>query len=327
MIYVEHENTSPYFNFALEEYLLLEKELNDDTIFLFWRTDPTVMVGRYQNTIEEINEKYVSEHKVNVVRRNSGGGAIYTDMGAWQYTFIVKNYENNSIDFHTFTDPIIQVLNKLEVNAYFNSRNDLLIDGKKFCGNAQHNRNSGKIHHGSILFNTDFQAMEECLHVAEEKIISKGIKSVRSRVTKVSEHLKIPMSSEEFKQAMIESLLGSNSTIYHLTKEDITWIEKRSNEKFKTWEWNYGSSPSYNIVKEKRFEGGKVGFRLNVQEGIIKECSIFGDFFGTKDISAIEKNLNGIKYKKEEIHEILKSVNAESFFYKISNDDLLECII
>jgi lipoate-protein ligase A len=327
LIYIEYDNKSPYFYFALEEYLLLEKNLDDDTIFLLWRTDPTVMVGRYQNTIEEINVKYISDHKVNVVRRNSGGGAIYTDKGAWQYTFIVKNYENNLIDFHVFTDPIINVLRTLGVDAYFNNRNDLLIDGRKFCGNAQHNSGNGKIHHGSILFSTDFNAMEECLHVSEEKIISKGIKSIRSRVTNVSEHLKNPMSPEEFRQAVKESLLGSDSTIYHLTEEDLHWIEKRSNEKFSNWEWNYGSSPNYNIEREKRFEGGKVGFQLNVQGGIIENCSIFGDFFEAKDIAVIEKALSGIRYKKDDIQEILVAINAESYFYKITNDNLLECII
>jgi lipoyltransferase and lipoate-protein ligase len=327
MVYVESYSTSPYFNFALEQYLMKEKDLEDKEIFMFWRTNPTVMIGRYQNTIEEINTKYVEENGVNVVRRVSGGGTIYTDMNGWQYSFIIKDYKANSIDFKVFTLPIISALQKHGVNAYFNSRNDLLISGKKFSGNAQYIKGNRILHHGSILFNTDIKAMVESISVADEKIISKGIKSVRERVTNVAEHLKKNVDSVGFKNIMIESLLKGTNNVYKLNEYDIRRIDEIAKEKFESWEWTYGNSPKFNITKWGRFSGGKVEFKLYVEKGIIKSCNIYGDFFGIGEINMISKALRGCRYEKKSIENILKEIEVEKYFYKISKDQILGCII
>ena len=228
MIYINSNSTSPYFNFALEEYLIEHKDLGDDEIFLFWRTNPTIMVGRYQNTYSEINEKYVKENNINVVRRNSGGGTIYTDMGAWQFTFIKKNYKEEGISFDKFIGPIVDALQKQGIDANFNSRNDLLIGNRKFSGNAQYRKNNAMLHHGSILFNTDIQAMVKSITVAEDKIIAKGIKSVRERVINISEVMDNIITSEDFRDIMLDNLL-ENSTIYTLTEDDIKSINKIKN--------------------------------------------------------------------------------------------------
>lgn len=327
MVYIESDSTSPYFNFALEQYLMKEKDLEDNEIFMLWRTNPTVMVGRYQNTIEEINEKYVKENGVNVVRRVSGGGTIYTDMNGWQYSFINKNYKVSSIDFKAFTLPIIKALEKQGVNAYFNSRNDLLIGGRKFSGNAQYIKGDRILHHGSILFNTDIKAMVESITVADEKIISKGIKSVRERVTNVAEHLNKNIDCIGFRDIMLESLLQGKKNIYKLNEYDIRRINEIAKEKFESWEWNYGNSPKFNITKWGRFLGGKVEFRLDVEKGIIKNCKIYGDFFGIGEINMISKALCGCKYEKKSIENILKEIEIERYFYKISRDQILDCII
>ena len=326
MIYIENDLISPYFNFALEEYLMKEKDL-DNEIFMFWRTKPTVMVGKYQNTLEEINRKYVEENKVNVVRRVSGGGTIYTDMNSWQYSFIVKNYKGDSIDFKAFTQPIIRALQKQGVNAYFNSRNDLLIDGKKFSGNAQHIKGNCMLHHGSILFNTDIKAMVESITVAEEKIFSKGIKSIRERVTNVAEHLNKNVDSVGFRNMMIESLLENKKNVYRLNEYDIMRVNEISKEKFESWEWNYGNDPKFNITKWGRFEGGKLEFKLDVEKGIIKNCKIYGDFFGSGEVNVISEAICGCKYEKKNIANILKEIQAEKYFYKISMNEILSCII
>ena len=319
MIYINSNSTSPYFNFALEEYLLTKKDLPEDKIFLFWRTSPTVMVGRYQNTYNEINEKYIKENNINVVRRNSGGGAIYTDNGAWQFTFIDKNYKEDSISFEKFTRPIIEALKRENIDASFNSRNDLLINNKKFSGNAQYRKNNAILHHGSILFNTDIKSMVESLTVAEDKIIAKGIKSVRERVINVREVMKDDISSEDFKDIMLNSLL-KNSTTYTLTEKDLEKINKIKEEKFESWDWNYGKNPLFNINKCKRFEGGRVDFKLDIKNGIIKNCCIEGDFFANKDL------LN-CKYMKDDINNVLEKIKAENYFHKITKDNLLECLI
>lgn len=326
MIYINSNSTSPYFNFALEEYLLTQKDLDDDEIFLFWRTNPTIMVGRYQNNFSEINEKYVRENNVNVVRRNSGGGTIYTDMGAWQFTFIEKNYKEEGISFDKFTGPIVEALQKQDVDAHFNSRNDLLIGNRKFSGNAQYRKDNAILHHGSILFNTDIQAMVESITVAEDKIIAKGIKSVRERVINISEVMKDNITSENFRDIMLDSLL-KNSTTYTLTKEDIKSINKIQKEKFESWDWNYGKNPIFNISRYKRFNGGRVDFKLNVKKGIIKNCTIEGDFFLSGEISILEESFIDCKYVREDISKLLDTLDIENYFYKITKDDLLECII
>ncbi|SCG96020.1 Lipoate-protein ligase LplJ [uncultured Clostridium sp.] len=327
MMYVESNSLSPYFNFALEYYLMTEKELGDDNIFMFWRTKPTLMIGKFQNTIEEINQKYAEENNINVVRRMSGGGTIYTDMNGWQFTFINKNYKGSGIDFSEFTKPIIHALEKQGINAYFNSRNDLLINGRKFSGNAQYIKNGSRLHHGSILFNTDIESMVKSITVAEDKIISKGIKSVRERVTNISEHLDKDISTLEFKEIMLESLLKNTKNIYTLTDEDLYRVNEISKERFESWNWNYGASPKFNITKSKRYSGGKVEFKINIDKGIIRDIFINGDFFGEGEVEDISKLLSGCRYSKESIIEVINSIDIEKYFYKISKEDILDCII
>lgn len=327
MIYVECNSLSPYFNFALEYYLMTEKELEDDTIFMFWRTRPTLMIGKFQNTIEEINQKYVEENNINVVRRMSGGGTIYTDMNGWQFTFINKNYKGTGIDFNEFTKPIIKALENQGINAYFNKRNDLLINGRKFSGNAQYIKNGSRLHHGSILFDTDIEAMVKSITVAEDKIISKGIKSVRERVTNISEHLDKDINALAFKEIMLESLLKDTKKIYTLTREDLDRVNKISKEIFESWNWNYGASPKFNITKSTRYSGGKVEFKINVDKGIIKDVFIHGDFFGEGELEDISKILSGCRYSKEAVKEAINGVDIEKYFYKISKEEILDCII
>ena len=326
MIYINSNSTCPYFNFALEEYLMTEKDLRDDEIFLLWRTNPTVMIGRYQNTYCEINEKYVKENNINVVRRNSGGGTIYTDMGAWQFTFIEKNYKENGISFGKFTEPIVNALRKENIDAHFNSRNDLLIGKRKFSGNAQYRKDDVMLHHGSILFNTDIKAMVESITVAEDKIIAKGIKSVRERVINISEVMEENITSEDFRNIMLNSLL-KDSKVYNLTEEDIVAVNKLKEEKFESWDWNYGKNPVFNINRWKRFDGGRVDFKLDIKKGVIKGCTIEGDFFLSGDISKVKNAFIDCKYVREDICKLLDSLDIDKFFYKITKDDLLECII
>ena len=326
MIYIESNSTSPYFNFALEEYLLTQKDLGDDEIFLFWRTNPTVMIGRYQNTYSEINEKYVKENNISVVRRNSGGGTIYTDMGTWQFTFIEKNYKKEGISFGKFIGPIVQALKKQGIEASFNSRNDLLIGKRKFSGNAQYRKDDAMLHHGSILFNANIKAMVKSITVAEDKIIAKGIKSVKERVINVSEVIQKDITSEEFRDIMLDNLL-KDSKIYTLTEEDILKINKIKKEKFESWDWNYGKNPVFNINRWKRFDGGRIDFKLYVKKGIIKNCAIEGDFFTSSDISKVEKAFINCKYVKDDISNLLDKLNIDKYFYKINKNDLLECLI
>lgn len=326
MIYIETNSMDPFYNFAFEHYFMKEHNLDDD-IFLFWRTHKTLMIGRYQNTIEEINLAYAKEKNVHIVRRPSGGGTIYTDPNGWQFSFIVKTPKYEPIDFKKFTAPIIEALDKIGVTAYFNDRNDLLIDGKKISGNAQHRTADYTLHHGSILFDTDLEELVRCITVSEEKIISKGLKSIRQRVTNVADYMDKKITSEEFKNQMISYMSKDFNCIYSPTSADLKRINEIADEIYRQWQWNFGNSPEYQITKSKRFEGGKVQFCLNVDKGYITQCEVFGDFFYSGDITVLTNRLIGCAYRHEDITTALENINAQDLFHKITIPDLLECII
>lgn len=326
MIYVENNSLDPFFNFALECYLINELDISDE-YFMFWRTEPTLMIGKHQNTLEEINKDYVKEKNIHVVRRISGGGTIYTDPNGWQFSFIVKNKQSRDIDFSTYTTPVIKALNELGVKAELSGRNDILINGKKISGNAQYSNNNCLLHHGSILFNTDLDELVRSITVSDEKIVSKGIKSVRERVTNVADNLDKKISTIEFRDLMVSYLLKDAKGTYKLNEKDILRVKEIADSKFRTWEWNYGKSPEFNITKSKRFSGGKVEFKLNVKNGYIEQCTIFGDFFSKGDVRIVADSLIGCPYKEEDIRAKLDEIRAADFFHMVTIDELVSCII
>ena len=312
MLLINNDNTNPYFNFALEEYLLKK---TDKDLFRLWMCDPCISVGKNQNTISEINSDYVRKNSIPIVRRQSGGGAVFHDLGNLNFTFISCN--NNSFsDFKRFTQPIIDLLKTLGINAEFSGRNDLLIDGKKFSGNAQYNYKNKVIHHGTLLFSSQISNLSNALKVKPIKLESKGIKSVKSRVTNISEHLDKPMSISEFRDSVMNYVfsLNSNNSYFNLTEKDIENVNKLSKEKYSTWEWNFGNSPNYSLVNELRYIGGTLEFHLNVSKGFITDIKFFGDFFGKKDISNVEDLLIGVKHEEESLKEKLNNINIDDYF-------------
>ncbi|MGE5495866.1 MAG: lipoate--protein ligase [Burkholderiales bacterium] len=323
MIYIKCDSTDAKFNFALETYAMHELDVADE-YFMFWRTSPTLMVGRFQNTLSEINMQYAKEHDIDIVRRITGGGTIYTDLNGWQFSFIVKRRGN--IEFKTFTRPIIEALASLGVEAQLTGRNDLTIGGRKFSGNAQYIGRGLTLHHGSILFDTDLEALVRALSVDDEKIVSKGIKSVRQRVTNIAEHLKTHMTSVEFRDAMLSHLLRGADT-YELSKADTDRVNEIKQSRFGTWEWNFGQDPKFNVTKEKRFAGGKLCAKVLVEKGRIAAIKFFGDFFAAEGIEELEKALAGCRYEYADIKNALIAAHAGDFIYNITTDEILSCII
>ena len=228
MIYIETGSTDVCYNFGLEYYFTVEKPLGD-TVFLFWRTTPTLMVGRYQNVLEEVDKAYADAHGIRIVRRMSGGGTIYTDMGGWQFTFI-EDAQGEDIRFQQYIAPVIDALGEVGVKAAFNGRNDLTIDGRKISGNAQYRLGGRVVHHGSLLFDTDLAQMAAATTVDRYKIRSKSIQSVRERVTNIAEHLPAPMDAESFKAQVVRHILGPGGTVYTLTPEDDARIRQLGRE-------------------------------------------------------------------------------------------------
>ncbi|MFL0247478.1 lipoate--protein ligase [Candidatus Clostridium stratigraminis] len=328
MISIRNNSKDPHFNLALEEYVTKYLSSAEDYIIL-WQNEPSVIIGRNQNTIEEINSKYINDNNINVVRRLSGGGAVYHDLGNLNFTFIVKNENDVASNFRIFTEPVINALSKLDIEAEFSGRNDITIDGKKFSGNAQYYYGDRLLHHGTILFNSNLSVVQDALNVKQEKIESKGIKSVKSRVTNVYPYLKKDISIDEFKDTLLKFFMQDENykdKEYILTEDDIKKIHNLMKTRFSTWEWNYGESPAFDLEKGKRYAGGKLELKFNVNDGKIKELKINGDFFGRKEVDELETTLLGMKYRESDVRAALENTDFESYFAGISIDDFIDCM-
>lgn len=328
MLTIINKKTDPRYNLALEEYVL--KNINtDDDIVLLWQNEPAIIIGRNQNTIEEININYVREHNIHVVRRISGGGAVYHDFGNLNYTFVTNNLKDNLNNYRKFTEPVINALVDLGVPAEFAGRNDIVVEGKKISGNAQSYHKNRMYHHGTILFDANLDDVSKMLKVSADKIESKGIKSTRSRVTNILPYIKKDITMEEFINYLLRYMLKTDNfedKIYHLTDEDYQGIERLMKDKYSTWEWNYGESPDFSLVKERRYVGGKVQFHLDIKDGIISDVKLFGDFLGKLDTNDLETILKGIKYREEDVRLAIVDFPIEEYFYNITLDDLIDCM-
>ncbi len=323
MKYIDSHSLDPYFNLALEEYILKNLDAKEEIIFL-WQNTPTIVVGNNQNTIAEINLPFVNKHKIKVVRRLSGGGAVYQDLGNLNFTFLVHLEKPINLDIKEFTLPVVKALNKLGAPAELSGRNDITIEGKKISGNAQRLFQNKLLHHGTLLFDANLEVMTEVLQVGFDKIQSKGIKSVRSRVTNIKPFLAKPMNITEFKESILKELFqGGEIKQYPLGKYDLEQINKLVEEKYSRWEWNFGYSPPYTIKNSRRFPGGKVELLLDVEKGKIKNCQIFGDFLSLQDISEIEDALRGKQYQSAVIEEVLSKFDLQYYFGDISLADLM----
>ena len=329
MIYHISKTHDTAFNIAMEEYCF-KKLKDEDEIFLLWINEPSIIVGKYQNTIEEINTEYTREKGIHVIRRISGGGAVYHDLNNLNYTIISNRDKNQEgFNFKEFSKPIIETLAELGVKAEFTGRNDLEIDGQKFCGNAQAYIKDRVMHHGCLLFNVDFSALGDALKVSKDKIESKGVKSVRSRVTNILPHLKTPITVEEFGDKIMEYMKKQYPDMkeYVFSKEELDYIAKRAEIK-RSWEWNYGESPEFNITRGKRFKNGRIQIFADVENSKIKSIKFYGDFFGmNEDLTELENLLVGAKYTPEAIRERLKEVNIGEYFSKFTLDEVVEAIV
>ncbi|OXS25903.1 MAG: lipoate--protein ligase [Acetobacterium sp. MES1] len=327
MKYIDWKETDPQKNLAFEEYVFNQMD-KDESYFLLWQNDNAVIVGKHQNTIEEINQEYIKENDIKVVRRLSGGGAVYHDLGNLNFTFIVNEAGQEQFDFQTFTRPLVEALKTLGVNAEFNSRNDLAIDGKKFSGNSQYAKRGRILHHGTILFNSNLATIQSALKVKQDKIESKGIKSVKSRVTNIVDYLDEDYTLEDFKAALLKAMFeNDNLEMITLLEEEIQAIEQLKTEKYATWDWNYGKSPRYNLRKERKCDFGLITVLLQVEKGEIKELHFYGDYFGNGDIQELETLLIGVKPTEEALSKVLKDIALSDYINGLDVKTLLDLIL
>ncbi|CAI7727315.1 lipoate--protein ligase LplJ [Bacillus altitudinis] len=328
MLFIDNEqHYDPMINLAIEEYCL--KYLDpEETYLLFYINQPSIIIGKNQNTIEEINTKYVEDNGIKVVRRLSGGGAVYHDIGNLNFSFITKDDGDSFHNFKKFTEPVIKALEKLGVKAELSGRNDIMADGRKISGNAQFATRGRIFSHGTLLFDSEIEHVVSALNVKKEKIESKGIKSIRSRVANISELMDQKMTTEEFRKILLSYIFDTNGDVpeYKLTEKDWEKIHEISRDRYQKWEWNYGRSPKFNLQHSKRFPAGSIDLRLEVKKGIIQDCKIFGDFFGVGDIADIEKRLIGQQYDRKTISDVLEDMDMRHYFGNVSKEDFLDLI-
>lgn len=326
MLCIDNQSIEPYFNQAVEEYFLKN---SDENIFMLWRNNNAIIVGKHQNTLAEINVDNVKERNIKVVRRLTGGGAVFHDLGNVNYTFIMGyGAEGAKVDFKKYNQPIIDVLANLGVKAHFSGRNDILIDDQKFSGNAEHiyHQKQRVLHHGTLLYASNVKDISDALKVNPLKFEGKARKSVVSRVTNISSHLKEDIGVEAFRQRVMTHItkLYPDAVPYTLTETDKREIQKLADEKYSTWEWNYGYSPKYGLKKGVKTNGGHVEVHLNVDKGLITDLDVFGDFFVNRDIEPLVESLKGVEHREDAVLAKLKEMQSSSYFNNISEDELLE---
>ncbi len=315
-----------YFNLALDEYLL-KSEINDN-IFFLWKNSNTIVIGRNQNTIEEINLQAVETDKVNVVRRITGGGAVYQDDGNLCFSIIVDKNDEIAKNYESILQPIINVLQKLGLNAKFAGKNDIEIDGKKISGNAQIKYKDRLLHHGTFLFGVDLSKMQKYLNVDQSKIVSKGIKSIPARVTNIHPLLETDITIDQFMDFITKELLAQGTTVVDLPPDIIAAANELADEKYRTWNWNFGNSPEFSYQNKIRYEGkGTVDVRLSVNEGKITNIKFYGDFLGSGGTNHLETLLTGCEYSPDKIKEELLKINIKEIFgEKFETQEILDVI-
>ena len=288
------------------------------------------MLGSYQIARAEVNAPYAREQNIQIVRRQSGGGTIFTDMGTLLYTLITPDPGDMTpanIVREIFAAPIIRALHKLGIPAELKGRNDILVAGKKVCGIAQHARKGRICTHGSLLYDTDLDMLESVLQVDAAKIQSKAISSVRSRVANLKPHMEPPVSTPEFWVLLEEKLSEEwNLVPYTLTEADLAEVDNIYRERFGNPDWGRDRAPRFSLHNSKRFPAGRVEVFLDIAREMVVEAAICGDFLGTVPIRGLEAALEGRPFQYEPIAEALAGIELRPFLGEISTDELLSCL-
>ena len=318
---INQANSDPYFNLAAEEYFL--KNFQED-FFMLWRSRPSVVVGKHQNALAEINHEFVRSHKIPVARRLSGGGTVFHDPGNVNFTFIRNVANISEVNFKIFTVPVIEALKKLGVEAYTTGRNDLLIDGKKISGNAEHVHRNRVLHHGTLLFDSHLEALKGALKVDLSKFEDKAVQSNRSEVTNIANYLPTPISVEEFSDFLFSEIIQNyvEFQVYEPTPKDIEAIQKLSIEKYQTWDWIFGYSPRYRFTNSLETANGGLSVNLLVEKGHIAEASISGDIHAELR-QKIEERLVGCRHDYEAVKTSLLGLEEEFQRGGLSVEELL----
>lgn len=325
MIFVENLNTNPYMNHALEEWLM---DNLDDDCFMLWRNQTAILLGKNQNAYREVNLNYARNMNFKIVRRITGGGTVFTDSGNIMFTYISNDVKNGYNNFKKFAHPILKALHSLGIPAEFSGRNDLIINGKKFCGNAQCRYKEKVLHHGTLMYQASTSQLAKALNVRKVKLHSKGVESVKSRVTNISEYMKEPMDIEEFRSYVYNHVLKNTPDSFEYKLSEEQWDQVREISKnHENPTWIYGKNPEYNTVKEIKLPAGLVETYLDVKNGIIERACIMGDFFSDGELEDIENALIGVPYTEDDIKYVIGKFSVHEYMHNINDQELVHALI
>ena len=329
MIYIEPDSKDAAFHFSVEEYIVRHYPWHEP-VLLIWQADKCAMIGSNQIAEAEIDMSYAKQNEIQIVRRSSGGGTIYTDMGTLLYTMILPRTKKQApleLAREKVATPIAKALNSLGVPAKIEGRNDILVDGKKVSGLAQYARYERICTHGSLLYDADLETIANLLRVDEDKIRSKALKSVRSRVTNIREYMSPQCSTEEFWMLLKRELFSQLKVTEHsLTEHDIDQISEICHRKYGADTWNFRQPAKFSFRNSKRFTGGKVEVYLDVDKGIVTSCSIRGDFLGVLPIRGLEKALENKLFQHSAFDEAITAVSVQSYLGLVTKDEFLSCM-
>ena len=314
MIYIPNDNHDPALNLAMEEYILSGSGINEPVLF-FYVNDPSIIIGRHQNTVDEINAEFVRDQGIRIVRRCSGGGAVYHDRGNLNYSLISPGDMRSTGDFSVLLTPILDALHSLNLPAALGGRNDLLLDGAKFSGNAYYHNRFGSVTHGTLLFDTDLSVLSKALLPNPNKLLSKGIQSVRSRVCNIKDHMPNVNNITELEAAIVEYFSSHYPIdIRNFTGSDREKYEKIAEQRYRNDLWTYGQSPAYTVRKQIQQPGGWIDFRADIRDGRINSVCFFGDFFCDRDIEELENSMKGCRWEPEAVISVLTEANWQAYF-------------
>ena len=335
MIYIKNTCLDPAYNLAFEEFIF-SKWSSDEPVLLLWQNGPSVIIGRYQNALEEVNMDYIREHDVKIVRRNTGGGAVYHDLGNLNYSFIAGSSGDGTDDFALFSAPVIRALKNLGIDAQMSGRNDLLAFGRKFSGCAQQRSKNKVLHHGTLMFDLDLDAASSSLKAKAGKFKSKSVKSVRSRIGNLKPLLIETGLSEDisvtgFRDLLLDQFRQDYEIREHvLSQKELDEVQELSRAKYSQDSWNLGRSPKSDITRGDFFSCGQIEFHFSIEASRIKDVTITGDFFSRSPddgIGALEKALSGIPYERASILNVLEGFDLYVLFGDIRAEELVDVIV
>lgn len=323
MLFVDNQNiTDPCLNLAIEEFLLRHVAVAQP-LLLFYVNEPAVIMGRNQNSIEEVDPAYVNANNIHVVRRLSGGGAVFHDLGNLNFSFVTDGREDLH-NFTKFTEPVINVLRDMGIPAQLHGKSDIYANGKKISGNAQYVTAQRMFSHGTLLYDTSVEQMLQALNPRQVEIESKAVQSVRAFVANVRELLATDNDIYWFRRALLKGIFaGEEIPTYSLHEDDWAQIRQIAAGRYRQWEWNYGQTPPFNVRKSHRFPAGKIDARIDVKRGRIKGVKFYGDFHSRRNMAQLESLLVGVRYDPENLALALAETDITPYFGELSKEELV----